>query len=103
MINIIFNFIKNYIMTSYIIGDNNKNNYDLDYIPYGRILQERINETIVSPDNMIQCILYTLHLAGYYTFEYYTSILKQLLKSYNFKLLFLLPLKFDQSLQLNLT
>jgi hypothetical protein len=65
-------------MTSYIIGDNNKNNYDLDYIPYGRILQERINETIVSPDNMIQCILYTLHLAGYYTFEYYTSILKQL-------------------------
>jgi hypothetical protein len=27
---------------------------------------------------MIQCILYTLHLAGYYTFEYYTSILKQL-------------------------
>ena len=65
-------------MTSYIIGDNNKNNYDLDYIPYGRILQERINETILSPDNMIQCILYTLHLAGYYTFEYYTSILKQL-------------------------
>ena len=65
-------------MTSYIIGDKNKNNYELDYITYGRILQERINQAIGSPDTMIQCILYTLHLAGYYTFEYYTSILKQL-------------------------
>jgi len=65
-------------MTSYIIGDDNKNNYDLDYIPYGEILQERIKDAILSPDNIIQCILYTLHLAGHFTYEYYTSVLKQL-------------------------
>jgi hypothetical protein len=65
-------------MTSYIIGDDNKNNYDLEYIPYGEILQERIKDAILSPDNIIQCILYTLHLAGHFTYEYYTSVLKQL-------------------------
>jgi len=65
-------------MTSYIIGDDNINNYDLDYILYGEILQERIKDAILSPDNIIQCILYTLHLAGHFTYEYYTSVLKQL-------------------------